>query len=156
MSNSILDARYPDASVYRLFYLGTDFVSIYLPEHESLFTKKADPLHFTQFQSEEYTYSTTKFDVVFSLDECIHLYSLDLLMLLSNAEDKSDPPDENCSLFTRIQMTFKLQTLHPYPKINWDIKTGLIIVLHSVCVLVLPFTSVGLCSTCDFYLSSGL
>lgn len=113
-----------------------------------------------RFQSEEYTYSTTKFDVVFSLDECIHLYSLDLLMLLSNAEDKSDPPDKKCSLFTRIQMTFKLQTFHPYPKINWDIKTGLIIALHSllkiICVLVLPFTSVGLCSTCDFYLSSGL
>lgn len=103
-----------------------------------------------RFQSEEYTCtcSATKFDVVFSLVVCIEQSRP--TDATSNAEDKSDPPDENCSLFTRIQMTFKLQTLHPYPKINWDIKTGLIIALHSVCVLVLPFTSVGLCSTCDF------
>lgn len=69
-----------------------------------------------RFQSEEYTVSTTKFDVVFSLVVCIEQSRP--TDATSNAEDKSDPPDEKCSLFTRIQMTFKLQTFHPYPKIN--------------------------------------
>lgn len=71
---------------------------------------------FMRFQSEEYTVSTTKFDVVFSLVESIEQSRP--TDATSNAEDKSDPPDEKCSLFTRIQMTFKLQTFHPYPKIN--------------------------------------
>lgn len=69
-----------------------------------------------RFQSEEYTVSTTKFDVVFSLVESIEQSRP--TDAISNAEDKNYLPDEKCSLFTRIQMTFKLPTLHPYPKIN--------------------------------------
>lgn len=61
MSNSILDARYPDASVYRLFYLGTDFVSIYLTEHESLFTKKSGSASFYSHPVEANSYVDSKF-----------------------------------------------------------------------------------------------